>query len=658
MDRSLHKLIQPKSRTCSKSNHLDEQHQHQQKKKIVDEQPEEEGEKDEEKYNLSQESFYLHRTPYECILKARELIKKCIESETINKKSIYDMTKEDITLYIHHRVLYQIDAAEDVAKTLRMAMRSVPTSPEDNKPFKFFLNGTIGVGKTEMVKVVKTLLRMNDVHKDAFIEYRFGGINQNNQATVLTGASPGYIGFTDKTSLYHLLTKASAYYRNVPEEGLFKPHLILLFIDELDKANKDIMNNLNSLLSDGVVSGDGNRIYRVPVNTRLIIAMTANFGSNAIIRCNANADEHYDIAKCWVTREMEMRDYKDCDIDRVGVIIPLFPATKENLVIILIKRMYNKLANVDAFSTKYGHPKISNKALIQFVESLIKDYTVSKGIRHICDTLDREVNSFLDKNLEHFDNSIAKNMKIPLVIPPTIGFDVIPYDEETKETFIQSSPILSMFAKDRSTLRSIKKSLVSGQDIQYLSMNHPAIATPGINVLSPHLTIIINNHNHYGEGNHHTDPLFLEKFEKVVQDNTQMVQKMKMIKGLIDTEDIDDKTKKKICNVMDNIPINEGVDNVDHKQLKRKKATNHVDDHLLQPSKKRKHNNYHHKKESDSNANMDLESKRKCSKCFVWLELRKFLTVIKRKKNGVVTEEYEHYRSYCNSCRNSKYKDC
>lgn len=131
----------------------------------------------------------------------------------------------------------------------------------ENKPLASFLMiGPTGVGKTEIVNEISSLMNMNLLRLD-MSEY-----SEKGSSSKLIGTSAGYVGYEDGGKLTEFVNH--------------NPHSIILF-DEIEKADYSIYNLFLQILDYGKISdGSGKEIdFR-----NCMIFMTSNSGTEELYK--------------------------------------------------------------------------------------------------------------------------------------------------------------------------------------------------------------------------------------------------------------------------------------------------------------------------------------------------------------------------------------
>jgi hypothetical protein len=260
---------------------------------------------------------------------------------------------------------------------------------------------------------------------------------------------------------------------------------------------------------------------------------------------------------------MKKKGYQDCDIERLGRIIPFFPLHKEEAKEILRDEI-----------DKYIVHNSVQKSLLPYadtIEILDKDrdflanswvekcFSAREGLRNPAVLLNQTFRSQLALQRTHYemhlngDNDIT--YEFPLQPPPQLTFHKIKYDnsidihklkKEHKEIAMASQSVVNE--------NNIKRSLREHSDIDYIRLFHKDIP-PCVNILSPPC-IEFNNNNNYNYYVNVGDPLLATKFEGSVKENMDLKRNINDIKGTIDqwAEEIsDDLTQQRLREISKSI---------------------------------------------------------------------------------------------------------
>lgn len=175
-----------------------------------------------------------------------------IPLDKLNKDGKSNIKKlEDV---LNKELINQDDAKDKVLKALK---RNVMGFNNPNKPIASFLFlGKTGSGKTHLAKLIGKTWYENNIIRIDMSEYQ-----EKIASTALIGSPPGYVGYDQGGSL--------------TEQVRRNPYSIVL-LDEIEKANKDILNTFLQIFDNGIVTDGQGRSIDFK-NT--IIIMTSNLGA-------------------------------------------------------------------------------------------------------------------------------------------------------------------------------------------------------------------------------------------------------------------------------------------------------------------------------------------------------------------------------------------
>ncbi|MCC8136381.1 MAG: ATP-dependent Clp protease ATP-binding subunit, partial [Ruminococcus sp.] len=152
---------------------------------------------------------------------------------------------------------------EAVRKISNAIFRSKSGLRDISRPTASFLfAGPTGVGKTELAKSLAELLFGSD---KKLIRIDMSEYMEKHSVSKLIGAPPGYAGYDDNGS-------------NICEKIRRSPYSLVLF-DEIEKADREVLNILLQILDDGILTDSTMR--KVSFRNCIII-MTSNVGAELI----------------------------------------------------------------------------------------------------------------------------------------------------------------------------------------------------------------------------------------------------------------------------------------------------------------------------------------------------------------------------------------
>ena len=212
----------------------------------------------------------------------------------------------NIESQMKEKIIGQDEAVNVLATAVKRSR--VQISPR-RRPASFIFVGPTGVGKTELVKVLSSLLFDTP---ETLIRLDMSEFMEKHSVSKIIGSPPGYVGYDEAGQ--------------VTEKVRRRPYSVLLF-DEIEKAHPDVLNILLQILDEGKLTDAHGRVVNFE-NT--VIVMTSNAGSdrkeNALGFAKSEAD---------ATREKVMKALSDFlrpeFIARVDEIIVFRYLEKEDL---------------------------------------------------------------------------------------------------------------------------------------------------------------------------------------------------------------------------------------------------------------------------------------------------------------------------------------
>ncbi|GHV82340.1 ATP-dependent Clp protease ATP-binding subunit ClpC [Spirochaetia bacterium] len=162
---------------------------------------------------------------------------------------------------LHQAVVGQDDAVNRIASSIRRSRAGISSPKRPMGSFIFL--GPTGVGKTLLAKRLAAYLFGSE---DALVRIDMSDFMEKHNASRLTGAPPGYVGYEEGGLLTERIRR--------------NPYRVVLF-DEIEKAHHDVFNLLLQVLEEGELKD--NLGHTVSFRNTVII-MTSNAGVREISR--------------------------------------------------------------------------------------------------------------------------------------------------------------------------------------------------------------------------------------------------------------------------------------------------------------------------------------------------------------------------------------
>jgi ATP-dependent Clp protease ATP-binding subunit ClpC len=158
------------------------------------------------------------------------------------------------------RVVGQAEAVRAVSDAVRRARSGIA---DENRPTGSFLFlGPTGVGKTELARALAEALFGSD---DALLRFDMSEYSDRSSAFRLVGAPPGHVGYDDAGQL---------------TEAVRRTRYAVLLLDEIEKANAEVINTLLQVLDAGRLTDSHGRTVDF---THTVVIMTSNLGADRLL---------------------------------------------------------------------------------------------------------------------------------------------------------------------------------------------------------------------------------------------------------------------------------------------------------------------------------------------------------------------------------------
>ncbi|MBE6861736.1 MAG: ATP-dependent Clp protease ATP-binding subunit [Ruminococcus sp.] len=181
----------------------------------------------------------------------------------------------------------------------------------------FLFTGPTGVGKTELAKTVAEVWFGS---ADNMIKLDMSEYMEKHSVSKLIGAPPGYAGYDDTN-------------RNICDRVRRNPYSMILF-DEIEKADRDVLNLLLQLLDDGYLTDSSAR--RVSFRN-CVIVMTSNLGSSMLTNKSSLGFGQTETGNMAIS---EVRNALSPElINRIDDIIVFNPLSREELIEIAAREL-------------------------------------------------------------------------------------------------------------------------------------------------------------------------------------------------------------------------------------------------------------------------------------------------------------------------------
>ncbi|MCE5221615.1 MAG: ATP-dependent Clp protease ATP-binding subunit ClpA [Clostridium sp.] len=197
-----------------------------------------------------EEKIIIDRTVIEEIIsKVCSIPKQTVESSEIN-------SLQHLESSLKENIFSQDKAIEEVVRCIKMSRSGL--NEEDKTVASMLFVGPTGVGKTEIARCLSKKLGIELIRFD-MSEYA-----EKHAASKLIGSPPGYVGYEEGGLLTDAVRKT--------------PHCVLL-LDEIEKANEDILNVLLQVMDYATLTDNKGR--KADFRNTIII-MTSNAGARNI----------------------------------------------------------------------------------------------------------------------------------------------------------------------------------------------------------------------------------------------------------------------------------------------------------------------------------------------------------------------------------------
>ncbi len=219
---------------------------------------------------------------------------------------------------MHQRLIGQDEAVNVVANALRRARAKIRSTTRPIANFLFL--GPTGVGKTELAKTIA--------------EVYFGG----EERMIRLDMSE----YQDKASIYRLIGSPGEKGSGILTEAVRRSPFALVLLDEIEKADKDILNLFLQVMDDGRLSDSTGRVADF---TNVILIATSNAGTS-FVQGEIKAGKTTDIIKSELLHG-ELKEYFRPEFlnrfDGIVLFRPLDHAAIKQIASLMLKHIAKEL---------------------------------------------------------------------------------------------------------------------------------------------------------------------------------------------------------------------------------------------------------------------------------------------------------------------------
>lgn len=285
----------------------------------------------------------------------------------ISKLSINEKQKY---INIESKLNCSVIGQEHAIKTITQSIKRNKIGLErKNKPQGSFLCvGMSGVGKTMLAKKIAEELYDN---QNNLIRLDMSEYSDKTSVNKIYGSSPGYVGFENGGQLTEAVKN--------------KKHGVLL-LDEIEKADKEVLNTFLQVLDDGVLTDNiGQKVYF----NNFIILMTSNVGATESEQFSKGSGfiQNTDDNRKNISEKALRRHFPPEFINRLDGVIYFNNLTDDNIrdiIKIELKKLEGNLKNINCFI------EYDSNDLIEYLLSKIKE-NKNSGARRVGRIIQNEI---------------------------------------------------------------------------------------------------------------------------------------------------------------------------------------------------------------------------------------------------------------------------
>jgi hypothetical protein len=366
---------------------------------------------------------------------------------------------DDVFNYLIERIMGQQRVLATLSPLLWRFYNKSGTEdrPRDRINLVLF-SGPSTTGKTETCGEIASLFGLQGTKK--YIQFDLATIVDESQVNQLLGAGPGLVGSDSNNALPFMLleaigrphveedadckkpTNANAR-RNRQEPPPTPPPLVLIHMDELDKAHPKILTPLLNFVDTGILRASNGVTFTLPEQTRLLFLFSANYAADAIRHM---ASKEIKEAVGFIKSEMKAQGILEPVINRFHQIVPFFPlslAEKERLgdkkILESLDRLHkeNNKFFVDVDSTERMKSLLCNA-----IKAEATDESGEIGFRQLHSATENKFGELLQRAVSTIEGATDDHFALPLQPNPEYVLKSV-----TREDFPKLQSLVTLVPK-------------------------------------------------------------------------------------------------------------------------------------------------------------------------------------------------------------------
>lgn len=300
-----------------------------------------------------------------------------VPTSVVTESEITKLKRLDEHLKQH--IVGQDEAVQAVVKTIQ---RSRLSAVERERPIASYLFlWPSGVGKTYLAKLIA---KQYFGDEKAMIRVDMSEFMESHNVSKLIGSAPGYVGYESGW----LLT----------EQVRRKPYSVIL-LDEIEKANRDVLNILLQILDEWHIKDNK---WRLISFKSTIIVMTSNLGAEEFGK---------KITSIWFAQNTSQDGYSDKDRDTIkskvnehvkGFISPelqnridysiIFKPLSKDMMKTIFTQKLDEFLKIRATKNNITPPTFTNKKITAIIDEIYNPQFGARPIdKYIYDTIEPEL---------------------------------------------------------------------------------------------------------------------------------------------------------------------------------------------------------------------------------------------------------------------------